>query len=130
MRLELERFRHFRDKSLVLAREARAQGEGLSVVYGPNEAGKTTVLSAIRCFLFGFRDKSPEFALDFEQSELRIGARLELDNGHKLVATRTKGRKQTLFGRSVEGGEEFDEEWFHVRLSRPSRAVFENVFGF
>ncbi|WP_394830961.1 AAA family ATPase [Pendulispora rubella] len=127
LRLELERFRHFREKKLSLA------GEGprhLTVVYGPNEAGKTTVLSAIRCFLFGFRDKSPELVLDFEQSELRVGALVELDNGRRYEATRTKGRKQTLFGRSLEGGEEFDEEWFHHRLERPSRAVFENVFGF
>jgi len=142
LRLELERFRHFRDKSLVLAGEdlppsaaspeggASGSPRGLTVVYGANEAGKTTVLSAIRCFLFGFRDKSPEYALDFEQSELRVGALVELDNGRRYLATRTKGRKQTLFGRSVEGGEEFDEEWFHTRLAKPSRAVFENVFGF
>ncbi|WP_394827464.1 AAA family ATPase [Pendulispora albinea] len=133
LQLHLERFRHFRDKSLVLAREgtgSAGKSKGLSVVYGPNEAGKTTVLWAIRSFLFGFRDKSPEFALDFEQSELRIGALVELDNGRRFEATRTKGRKQTLFGRSLDGGEEFDEEWFHARLSHPSRAVFENVFGF
>ncbi len=128
LQLELQRFRHFRDKRLVLADEKSPRG--LSIIYGPNEAGKTTVLSAIRCFLFGFRDKSPELAIDFEQSELCVGARFELDNGRRFVATRTKGRKQTLFGQSVEGGEEFDEEWLHARLSRPSRAVFENVFGF
>ncbi|WP_394841651.1 AAA family ATPase [Pendulispora brunnea] len=128
LRLDLERFRHFREKKLSLAGEGK--GRHLTIVYGPNEAGKTTVLSAIRCFLFGFRDKSPELVLDFEQSDLRVGALVELDNGRRYEASRTKGRKQTLFGRSLEGGEEFDEEWFHHRLDRPSRAVFENVFGF
>ena len=125
LRLELERLRHFRDAALPLA-----EGRALSVVYGPNEAGKTTVLEAIRCFLFGFRDKSAELTLDFEQSELRVGALLELDNGRALRATRTKGRKQTLFGEALQGGEEFDDEWLSARLSRPSRAVFENVFAF
>jgi uncharacterized protein YhaN len=128
-RLSLERFRHFRDASLTLADGSSSRG-GLSVVYGPNEAGKTTVLEAIRCFLFGFRDKSADLTMDYEQSELKVSALLRLDNGKELLATRTKGRKQTLIGSALQGGEEFDDEWLMARLSRPSRAVFENVFGF
>ena len=28
--------------------------EGLNVIYGPNEAGKTTLLEFVRCVLYGF----------------------------------------------------------------------------
>ena len=33
-------------------------GPGLTVIVGPNEAGKSTILEFMRCIFFGFRKKS------------------------------------------------------------------------
>ena len=33
-------------------------GPGLTVIVGPNEAGKSTILEFMRCIFFGFRRKS------------------------------------------------------------------------
>ena len=50
-RLALAPYGRFADRMLEFAPEA-----ALHVVYGPNETGKTTTLSAIGDLLFGFPD--------------------------------------------------------------------------
>ena len=52
--LELEKFGAFADLRIAFRRDAR-----LHVVYGPNEAGKTSALAAIGALLFGVPERSP-----------------------------------------------------------------------
>jgi hypothetical protein len=66
----------------------------LHLVYGPNEAGKTTTLSAIRDLLFGFRHRT-DHDYRFDRSLLRVGAVIETDSG-KIVVRRKKGEVRTL----------------------------------
>ncbi|MFN9913557.1 MAG: AAA family ATPase, partial [Pirellulaceae bacterium] len=48
--LDLIAFGHFTNRSIDLS-----QGNlGLHMIYGPNEAGKSTSLRALTAFLFGF----------------------------------------------------------------------------
>src|SRR5690348_547515 len=67
---------------------------GLNVVYGPNEAGKSTCLTSISDFLFGIPNNSSHG--QFGYGAMRIGARLLLTNGEQLVLRRRKGRGRTL----------------------------------
>lgn len=69
--------------------------EGLHVVFGPNEAGKSSALRALRALLFGFDARTTDdFLHDYKQ--LRVGARLRRKDGVELVAFRRKGNKNTL----------------------------------
>ncbi|MHB1185456.1 MAG: AAA family ATPase, partial [Desulfobulbia bacterium] len=52
-RLELKAFGPFTDRTLEL-------GPGLHIVYGPNEAGKSSTLRALKAWLFGFDHQTPD----------------------------------------------------------------------
>lgn len=64
------------------------------IIFGPNEAGKTTTLSAVRDLLFGFGRKT-EQAYRFDRNLLRVGAHIEC-GAHDLVVRRKKGDVRTL----------------------------------
>ena len=89
-RLNLLRYGHFTDHSF----ELPVGNIDFHIVFGPNEAGKSTALSAIEDLLFGVPTQSPyNFLHDY--SSMRIGAVLE--NGKEsLEVVRRKGSKDTL----------------------------------
>ena len=90
-RLDLLRYGGFQETTLNFPKGAR----DLHVIYGANEAGKSTTLCAIRDFLFGFPH---HIAGDWmtAASLLRVGASLEED-GTVFEGVRRRGRAQTLF---------------------------------
>ena len=89
-RLDLLRYGCFTDVSL----ELPAHTPDIHIVFGPNEAGKSTSLSALEDFLFGIPHNSPlNFLYDY--GSMRIGAVLQ-SNGETLDIRRRKGNKDTL----------------------------------
>ncbi|MBP2230413.1 uncharacterized protein YhaN [Azospirillum agricola] len=88
--LHLERYGHFEDCRLPF----QAGAPDFHMVYGANEAGKSTTLSAVSDLLFGFPMRSP-FNFRFDYALLRIGAVLEEDGRH-LACRRRKSRDQSL----------------------------------
>ena len=66
----------------------------LHIVYGDNEAGKSTTLAALEYLLFGFPAQTG-FNFKFKNSELRIGATLQ-SPAAELEFLRRKGHKDTL----------------------------------
>ncbi len=68
---------------------------GLHVIYGPNEAGKTTTLRAVRALLHGVPVRTVD-AHRHRMPKLRIGARLRNAAGAEIEIRRRKGKKQTL----------------------------------
>ena len=91
-RLDLLRYGHFTDTSFELPGDA----SDLCIVFGPNEAGKSTALTAIEDLLFGIPMHS-RYNFLHDYSNMRIGAVLE--NGESsLEVRRRKGRKDTLLG--------------------------------
>ncbi|RZL85574.1 MAG: chromosome segregation protein SMC, partial [Sphingomonas sp.] len=90
--LALERYGHFEGCELTF----RPGAPDLHVVYGANEAGKTTSMAAVSDLLFGFPTRSP-YNFRYDYTLLRVGAVLE-DDGRTLACRRKKGTAGTLLG--------------------------------
>ncbi len=91
--LDLIAFGPFTDISLDLSEGS----EGVHLIYGPNEAGKSSLLRAVRQLFTEIPHLSTD---DFvhESKRLRIGARVRSAGGEVLEFRRRKGRKDTLLG--------------------------------
>jgi uncharacterized protein YhaN len=91
LELSLQAFGPFTDVAL----DFSGGHEGLHLVYGPNEAGKSSALRALRQALFGFPTQSSDDFLHSYQ-KLRVGMRLRDGEGRELAFVRRKGAKNTL----------------------------------
>jgi uncharacterized protein YhaN len=99
---------------------------GLHVIYGRNEAGKTSALRAISHLLFGFPHLSADnFVHPNEQ--LRVGATLLHSDGGKLEILRRRGRGNTL--RAADDSTVVPEDWQRRFLGDLNQATFESLFG-
>ncbi len=102
-------------------------GAKLHVVYGPNEAGKSSALSAISDLLFGFPDRAA-YSFLHDPATLRVGAELENRDGRTLSFRRRRGRKSTLLG-NEETETALPEDALVPFLGTLSRDVFTRAFG-
>jgi uncharacterized protein YhaN len=95
------------------------------VIYGSNEAGKSTTLRAISGLLYGIPQRSKD-GFRFENKNLRIRARIARKAGQSLSLVRRKGTTNTLFdweGRSL------DEISVSDCVSGLSGDLFSSMFG-
>ncbi|MCA9222108.1 MAG: AAA family ATPase, partial [Planctomycetales bacterium] len=91
LRLDLLAFGPFTNVSLPLD-----QGDyGLHLVYGPNEAGKSSALRALTQFLYGIPNQCKDNFIH-ANANLRIGGELLDGKNQPLVCVRRKGRTKTL----------------------------------
>ncbi|MGZ3442410.1 MAG: AAA family ATPase, partial [Polyangia bacterium] len=133
--LKLERFGHFADVTLPLA-----QSSGLTILYGANEAGKSTLLAALRAFLFGF-PRGAAWDFRWPSDTLAVGGTLAFADG--AIAELRREKKRGLKGKvlgprpkaGAASGASFDElaltdELLRARLGRPSAEMFSTVFAF
>lgn len=91
-RIDLITYGHYRDTTLDLS----LPESGLTVVYGPNEAGKSTTRRGIIAALFGFRRDDPgAFACGVHA--MRVGARVSSQRGTLTFV------RQGLSGLTAEG---------------------------
>ena len=89
-RLELLRYGHFTDRIL----ELRADQPDIHIVFGSNEAGKSTALTALEDLLFGMPRNSPlNFIHDYQS--MRLGAEIQAGK-ETLTFRRRKGNKDTV----------------------------------
>lgn len=89
-RLDLVRYGKFTDRSIELVANER----DFHVVVGPNEAGKSTIRSAIHDLLYGIPGNTSHGFLH-AMPDMRIGAKIE-HAGNALEFLRAKGNKHTL----------------------------------
>ena len=114
------------------AEELGPLGDGLTVVVGANEAGKSTFATLVRHVLFGYPGKNKaERGYHLDAEEKRAGQLVfEDDDGGRWVLMRTDGRKggtPELVG--PEG--QSDAQAFIDRISAGvSPDVYRQVFGF
>ncbi len=121
-RLDILRYGALTDRHLTFRRDAR-----LHVVYGPNEAGKSSALSAISDLLFGFPDRA-SYSFLHDPATLRVGAVLRDRVGKTLAFRRRRGRKSTLLS-AEESETALPEDALVPFLGTLSRDVFERAFG-
>jgi uncharacterized protein YhaN len=120
--LDLRRYGHFTDRTI----ELPAGERDLHIVFGPNEAGKSTALAAIEDLLFGIHPQS-RFGFLHDYRDMRVGAGLE-QRGETLELVRRKGLKDTLLdaeGLPLPGG----EAALRMFLAGADRAFFTRMFS-
>ncbi|MBB3453662.1 uncharacterized protein YhaN [Rhizobium sp. BK313] len=121
-RLDILRYGALTDRTL----DFRA-GAKLHVIYGPNEAGKSSALSAISDLLFGFPVAAEQSFLH-EPTSLRVGAAISTCDGATLAFRRRRGRKNTLLAPD-DKETPLAEDALAPFLGNLSRDVFERAFG-
>lgn len=102
-------------------------GNGLHVIHGPNEAGKSTCLSAISDFLFGVAHNSQAGAV-FGNDQIRLEARLLLADGQELALRRRKGRTRTL-SMADDANSAVSDSLLAPALGAMTRERFAALFG-
>ncbi|MFG0333601.1 MAG: AAA family ATPase, partial [Maioricimonas sp. JB049] len=123
--LEIERFGVWRDLSLPLA------GEGISVFYGPNEAGKSTLMRFIRGILYGFpAAASSAGGRPGNDDRVSAGA-LRIETEGRSLTLRRTGASGTRGKLTISGHPESEqpEATLEQLLGGTSESVFENVFA-
>ena len=121
LNLHLMAFGPFTDLDLDLT----GDHSGMQIVYGPNEAGKSSALRALTGWLFGIEHNSPDnFIHDYQQ--LKIGGTLTNSAGRELAFIRRKGRSKTVL---TPGGEPLDDDILRDYLHGIDRQLFLSMFG-
>jgi uncharacterized protein YhaN len=101
-------------------------GSSLHLVYGPNEAGKSSALRALRALFYGIDERSPDSFIH-PYAKMRVGATLCADNGQRLDVVRRKGRTKTL--RGADDQTVVEENVLAGFLNRVDADVFATMFG-
>ncbi len=96
----------------------------LHVVYGPNEAGKSTTMSAIADLLFGF-PHAAAYDFQFDKTLLRVGGVIE-GGGAASTWRRKRGRIGTLLD---EAEQPLDEGPLATLLAGQTRESFHRAFS-
>jgi uncharacterized protein YhaN len=99
---------------------------GLHVIFGLNEAGKSTALRALIGLFYGFGHILADDWLH-DYSKLAVGASLNLLNGEMLNLSRYKRRKNDLI--NDDTGEPFEQAKLDLYLGKMGRENFEHAFG-
>ena len=120
IRLDLEKYGAFDGRTLAFRPGAR-----LHVVFGPNEAGKSSALAAVSDLLFGFGHRT-DFDFRHGAKDLRLGAEVETSDGRRIVFRRRKGAKATLVGLDDAP---LRDDLLAPALGALTRDVFERAFG-
>ncbi|WP_297500118.1 YhaN family protein [Ferrovum sp.] len=125
-RLHLKAYGAFSDRLLDFG-----DGANFHVIYGPNEAGKSTTLRALTGLLFGINERTAD---KFLHPQLRVGATLLTQQGTRLSVMRRNARKQTLFALDEATGMELtdqpvSDEAISRLLGGLDEALYRSLFG-
>lgn len=118
-RLDLAAFGPFTELTLDLS------GPGVHLVHGPNEAGKTSALQALRSLLYGIPHRTP-FGFLHGMSRLKLGATLGDGSGRTLEVVRHKRNKNPL---TAPDGSPVPEGELLGFLNGVPKEVFTTVFA-
>jgi len=117
--LNFAAFGPFTDRKLVF------DETGLHIIYGVNEAGKSSALRGLKALLFGVDERTLDNFLH-SNDKLRIHGSLQTGDGRELAFVRRKGRKNTLL---TPAGEALDEQVLIPFLGGVTAELFGTLFG-
>jgi uncharacterized protein YhaN len=124
---EIDGFGHFRDQ------RSPELGTGLSVLHGPNEAGKSTLLAFIRGVLFGFPDKRSKGRQPLYEPPgggAFGGSVLVEHDGRRYRIHRRAGSRNNRPTITDAAGQSVPEGELPQILGGADETLFRNVFGF
>ncbi|MEJ2680954.1 MAG: AAA family ATPase [Gammaproteobacteria bacterium] len=101
------------------------EAPGLHIVYGPNEAGKSSALRGLKALLYGIDERTLDNFIH-SNDKLRIGGHLETADHRELVFVRRKGRKNTVLSSE---GKAMDEKALAPFLHGVTPELFASLFG-
>ena len=120
-RLDLKAFGPFTNQTL----ELDSKEPGLHIIFGSNEAGKSSSLRALKALLYGFPQQTPDnFFHNYDQ--LQVGGSLQGADGKELSFWRRKKRKADLL--DLEGNP-MDPGQLTTFLHGIEPAIFESLYG-
>lgn len=106
--------------------------EGLQLIYGENEAGKSTIMSFIHSILFGFPTR--------QQAQLRYEPKSSSEYGGKIICEskeygklsieRVKGKAAGDVTVQFEDGRKGGEEALLELVGRMDKVTYQNIFSF
>ncbi|MBU2539409.1 MAG: AAA family ATPase [Proteobacteria bacterium] len=117
-RLELKAFGPFTGRTLHL-------GPGLHIIHGPNEAGKSSTLRALKAWLFGFPERTTDNFLH-ANDQLSVGGTLQTDDGRELAFYRRKKRKADILDLD---GNPLEAAMLASFLPISEQGIFESLYG-
>lgn len=121
-RVNLERYGHFTGQSIEFG-EPVAEGD-FHIVFGPNEAGKSTLRNACIDYLFGFERTTP-YNFKHPNNTLLIGAETTAA-GQRISGQRIKRDKDNF---RTAAGEVTSDAALKAVLGDVTRATFEQMFS-
>ena len=120
-RLDLKAFGPFTDRTL----EFNSEEPGLHIIFGPNEAGKSSSLRALKALLYGFPQQTPDnFIHNYDQ--LLVGGCLENSAGEEIIFQRRKKRIGDVID---EAGNPLDLGVLAPFLHGVEPEIFESLYG-
>jgi len=120
-KLDLIAYGHFTNISL----DFNTGSNKFHIIYGANEAGKSTILRALNGFFYGIPKNTGDSFLH-DNNKLRIGAVLEKSSGEEVELIRRKGNKNTLLD---SAGNPVDEGIIRNFLDGVEQDIFKTMFG-
>ena len=105
---------------------------GLSLIYGDNEAGKSTILAFLRAVLFGFPDGRSTENLYQPLAAAPHGGVITLatNDGDLYVVERHRGQRNGRARVTLQDGRIGDEKRLTELLGFATRDLFRNIFAF
>lgn len=120
-RIELKAFGPFSDRVL----DFSSACPGVHVIYGPNEAGKSSCLRALHALFFGFPTRTDDnFIHPYDQ--LLVGGCLQGNDGNEVTFYRRKKRKADLCD---PNDNPLDPSVLNTFLNGMNQALFESLYG-
>ena len=120
--LRLMAFGPFTDLTLNLS----GGQQGFHLIYGANEAGKSSALRALRYLLYGIPERSTDNFIH-PYSKMRLGATIRSSKGRVSEFVRRKGRVNTL--RTADDDSILEETELQQHLSGVNADLFATMFG-
>lgn len=105
---------------------------GVNVLYGYNEAGKTTIQQFILHILFGFPSRGSQLLRYEPKSGSKYGGQVHLQDEEygDCIVERVRGKSSGDVTVYTEDGRQGDEAFLAKLLRHYDRATFESIFSF